>query len=131
MPYLNFIDEKSGQLSLSSKKIKKLGKGRRKYIIDPSVLENRFGNETVGNRCNLKLFYEFEDLTESGQNQSYDFQRKLRVFHDNENYPYNLPIKCKELEIVHIDQTKGDCARNNTKDLFIEPLHYLNEFETI
>ena len=63
MPYLNFIDEKSGQLSLSSKKIRKLGKGRRKYIIDPSVLESRFGNEKGGKKCNLKLFYDFEDLT--------------------------------------------------------------------
>ena len=130
MPYLNFFDEKSGQLSLTSKKIKKKGKGRRKYIADPSVLENRFGNESGIKKCNLKLYYEFEDLTRD-LNQITDFQRKLKVFYDNEDYPYNLPIKCKELEIVHIDQSKGDSATNNTKDLFIEPLQYLNEFETI
>ena len=44
LPYLSMIDEKTGGPSLNSKKIKKPGRGRKKLIVDPSVIDNRFGD---------------------------------------------------------------------------------------
>ena len=127
LPYLSMIDEKSGGPSHNSKKIKKTGRGRKKLVVDPAVLDNRFGapkSDINKARSSLKLYFVFEDNDKTSEeyNSGYDFQHKLKLFENPQSYPYDLPYKCKELEIVHLDQTQGDDVQNNTKDLFSGPL---------
>ena len=137
MPYLDLIDERGATPTVKSRKIKKKGRGRRKLLADPTFLDNRFGDDAnlggiSSSKCPLKLYFEFEDMVDSTKVHSlrmFDFQRKLKVVADPKDYPYDLPFKCNELEIVHINQCLGDDIQNNTKDLYSGPLKYLNDFE--
>ena len=44
----------------------------------------------------------------------------MKLFTVNKSYPFPLPYKCKQLEIVHLNLNLGDDISNNTKDLPVQ-----------